>query len=183
MKNKFDVRTGLGSIFAIIFWFAVLIFLLSPKMRPSSEAELEYAAADAAHTAQAGLICNKEIVSLSSEQIGEQDTQYLLFLEVEFEYEGEMHSAVKDIYVDKETYLKAEVGMWYDLRTMEMTEREASESLISTCPNCKEAVASKFCPGCGWKAVEDQASVCSECGAEWNSAYCGNCGALVNHES
>ena len=78
----------------------------------------------AINDARAGVIVDKEIVNVHESIFFAITTQYRITIEVEYEYKGETKSTTKSISVDKDTYLAAEIGMWFDSQSL----------LVSTIP-------------------------------------------------
>lgn len=68
--------------------------------------------------AKAGVIVDKEIVNAHNSIFYASDIQYQITIEAEYEYKGETRSTTKSISVDKDTYLAAEIGMWFDIQSL-----------------------------------------------------------------
>lgn len=73
---------------------------------------------DAANAARAGVIVDKEIINAHSSLFHSNDMQYRIVIEVEYDYKGETKATTKSIFVDKETYLAAEIGMHFDSQSL-----------------------------------------------------------------
>lgn len=73
---------------------------------------------------KAGVIVDKEIVNAHNSIFYTSDMQYRISIEVEYKYKGKTKSTTKSISVDKDTYLAAEIGMWFDSQSL----------LVSTIP-------------------------------------------------
>lgn len=72
----------------------------------------------------AGEIVDIKIINAHSGLFSSSDMDYRLVIQNKFEYKGETRTAKKSISVDKETYLQANVGDWFDSHTLEITEKK-----------------------------------------------------------
>ena len=102
---------------------------------------------------RAGEIVDKEIINASSSWFASGEEDYRIIIQFDYEKLGQAKNGTKSISVDKETYLRAEVGMWFDSRTLGVTDRETnfSASLPPTCLSCGNELDAddKICPACG----------------------------------
>lgn len=97
---------------------AVALFIVAIFTFQSSEFVSRTKAADQIY---AGEIVNKKIVNAKHGLFNSSDMDYRLEILYSFEHDGELKTAIKSISVDKDTYQKAEIGMWFDSQTIEIT--------------------------------------------------------------
>ena len=81
---------------------------------------------------RAGVVVDKEFVGPSEGLFRHKPAKYYITIESDYELEfgalTQSGTTTKTISVDKETYLEAEMGMWFDIRTMEATTEEPKAS-------------------------------------------------------
>lgn len=75
----------------------------------------------------AGTVVDKKIINASSGLFSSSDMDYRLVIEGEFEYKGETILGTKSVSVDKETYQQANIGDWFDIHTLEISETKNEE--------------------------------------------------------
>lgn len=80
-----------------------------------------YSRESAAEQVYAGEIVNKRIANAKRGFFNSTDMDYQLEILYSFEHNGEQKTASKSISVDKETYQEAEIGMWFDSQSLEIT--------------------------------------------------------------
>ncbi len=71
---------------------------------------------------RAGEVVDKEIINASSSWFSSSDTDYRIIIQFDYKILFQEKTGTKSISVDKETYLKANIGDWFDSRTLEITK-------------------------------------------------------------
>lgn len=115
MSNKFFIKVIVSIICSIAFAFLALIVsqnYLIPMIKANS----------VANSAYAGEIIDKEIINASSGFLVSAPMDYRLVIEVPYEFEGEERVTEKSISVEKEIYLEADIGDWFDSHTLEVVK-------------------------------------------------------------
>ena len=89
----------------------VLIFnVLMPMIKETSARDSAYA----------GEIVDKKIKNASTGLFYSSDMDYRLIIRVYYQFRGKTKETEKIISVDKETYKAAEIGDWFDSRSLEI---------------------------------------------------------------
>ena len=89
-----------------LFLFGACLIFFGSEKSTAPEEEMAYA----------GEVVNKEIIDAS----GTKD--YRIVIQFMSEHDGERKAATRSISVDKDTYLKAEIGMWFDSRSLDFAD-------------------------------------------------------------
>lgn len=106
----------IGSIIAAVAILLALYGLVSVGMTRYVDRE------QALDSALEGVIVHKKIVNAHSGIFTSTPMSYALIVQVQYSVNGEERSGNKTVHVDKETYTKADIGKWFNIGTLEVTD-------------------------------------------------------------
>lgn len=105
------------SLVLVILFLVGIINVFGYILKPS------LAESEAVSKAYAGEIVDKKIINARSGLFASSDIDYRLVIKVEYEVDGKLEEARKSISVDKDLYLQANIGDWFDSHTLEVIKK------------------------------------------------------------